>query len=87
MVASHFNGWVILQILVKEAQDAGEEVLAGGVAGDAVVLAGVDLHVEIDSGVDQGVDVGGGVAEEHVVVVKAVDEQQFAVELVYAVYG
>ncbi len=41
-----------LQIVVKEAEDAGEEVLAVGEAGDAVLLAGVDLHVEIDSGVD-----------------------------------
>jgi hypothetical protein len=39
----------LFQILVKEAKDAGEEVLAVGGAGDAVLFAGVDLHVEIDS--------------------------------------
>ena len=78
---------VLLQILVKEAQDAGKQVFAGGEAGDAVLLAGIDLHIEIHAGVYKGVDVGGGVAEEYVVIIKAVDNEQLAVQTVYAVYG
>lgn len=62
-------------------------MFAGGVAGDAVVLAGVDLHVEINSCVDKGLDVGGGVAEEDVVIIQAVNYEQFAVQAVYAVNG
>ena len=76
-----------LQILPKEPQYPVEQMFAGGVAGDAVVLAGVDLHIEINSCVDKGIDVGGGVAEEDVVIIQAVNYEQFAVEAVDAVYG
>ena len=79
-VVGHFGGVLMgLQILPKEPQYPVEQMFAGGVAGDAVVLAGVDLHIEINSCVDKGIDVGGGVAEEDVVIIQAVNYEQFAV--------
>ena len=45
------------EVVVKEAEDAGEEVLAVGVAGDAVLLAGIYLHIKIHSCVYQSLDV------------------------------
>ena len=54
----HFGGRAErLEVVVKEAEDAGEEVLAVGVAGDAVLLAGIDLHIKIHSCVYQSLDV------------------------------
>ena len=58
-----------------------------GVAGNAVLLAGIDLHIEINSCVNQGLDVRGGVAKEHVVIIQAVNNEQAAMKLVYAVNG
>ena len=57
-VVGHFGGAErLFEIVVKEAEDAGKEVLAVGVAGYAVLLAGIDLHIKIHSCVYQSLDV------------------------------
>ena len=54
----HFGGAErLFEIVVKEAQNAGKEVLAVGEAGYAVLLAGIDLHIKIHSCVNQSLDV------------------------------
>ena len=62
-------------------------MFAVGVPSDAVLLTRIDLHIKINASINKGLYVRGGVAEEDVVIIQAVNNEQTAVKLVNAVNG
>ena len=74
---------ILLQILLEEFCDALEQVIACVcTVVDAVVAVGVDCCFELLVCLCQCVDVAYHVAQVNIVVGCAVNEQQFAIELV-----
>lgn len=72
---------LLQQMCIKVVGDACEEVQTRVATVDVVVAIGVDVHVELLVGLHQGFAVFVGIAHVHIVVGRAVDEQQVAAEL------
>ena len=82
-----FLRWELLHLGFDEVDDAGEEVVTGATAEDAVIAVRIELHIELLVGLHEGFCHFGAVAVVHIVVGGAVDEEEFAVELCSTRHG
>ena len=65
---------------VEEVLDTGEEVMASAATVDAVIAIGIELLFELDAGLDELFAEFDCILEVHVVVGKAVADQEVAVQ-------
>ena len=75
------------EMAVEVILDAGDEMVAGATAVDAVVAVGIELHVELVARLGEGFGEFGGVLEVDVVVGCAVDKKEVAFDAFMAMKG
>ena len=67
----------LLQMFDEEIRNAGEQMLGGVSATDAVVTVGVDMHVELLVGLNEGLAIFRSVAKVYIIVCCAMHQEKF----------